>query len=272
VLTDQGTRRYGAEPPALIRSTANVVDLLLQDPLSTGDKFKCKDALGSFMNDDAGNPREHFLKVEFIAHYGTFNLYDMQSRCEYSTATELQQCKFASKQSITSTSTPVDEKDKLAQLEFWRDILTGYAGTTFIGTYQAVHRAMKHVYYKGNKQQNTARLRSRVYNALSSRKFPYEELLTAVSVNKDCDLDPTKFRLLKNITQIMHIVDMNDTPEIKHPEIMYSYPFYCTKLSRRPECHFGQFFSYEDTSDSIQIGGVEIFDIDVGVLELPGDL
>jgi len=264
VLTDQGTRRYGAEPPALIRSTANVVDLLLQDPLSTGDKFKCKDALGSFMNDDAGNPREHFLKVEFIAHYGTFNLYDMQSRCEYSTATELQQCKFASKQSITSTSTPVDEKDKLAQLEFWRDILTGYAGTTFIGTYQAVHRAMKHVYYKGNKQQNTARLRSRVYNALSSRKFPYEELLTAVSVNKDCDLDPTKFRLLKNITQIMHIVDMNDTPEIKHPEIMYSYPFYCTKLSRRPECHFGQFFSYEDTSDSIQIGGVEIFDIDVG--------
>ena len=203
--TAQGRRRYGAEPrPALKRSTANVVDLLLQEPSATGDKFKCKDALGSFLQDDTGNPREHFLKVEFIARYGTFNLYDMQSRCEYSTATELQRCTFASKKSITSTSTPVQELDKLVQLEFWRHIRTGFAGTTFIGTYRAVYMAMKNVYYRGNNQQNTARLRSRVYNALSSREFPYEELLTAVSVNKDCNLDPSKFRLLKNITQIMH--------------------------------------------------------------------
>ena len=215
------------------------------------------------MVDDAGNVKEHTLRVEFVAHYGTFNLYDMQSRCEYSTSSELQECNFLTKTDIASPTAPTSEQEKLDTLHFWKNVQTGYAGTTFVGTYRAVFTAMRSLYYKGNTNQNTNRLRSRVYNALASRNFPYEEVLTAVYVNQDCNLDRSKFRFVKNITQIMHIVDMNDSPQISHPKTKYSYPFFCHKLSRNPACHFGQFFAYEDTHQSISIGGVEIFDIDV---------
>ena len=144
-----------------------------------------------------------------------------------------------------------------------------------MGTFQAVYVGLRSLYYKGNTNQNTNRLRSRIYNPLASRNFPYEELVTIISVNEKCEVctvtslpnvipqtcEPYKF--LANRTQIMHIVDINDTPEISHPAIIYSIPFYCNKLSRLPECHFGQFFSNEDSDRTVQIGGIQIFDIDV---------
>lgn len=203
----------------------------------------------------------HMFKVEFVAHYGTFNLFDQQELCEYTTGS-MPVCSFPTKASIAGPSTPSVEADKLESLTFWRNIETGYAGIEFIGTFRAVSVAMKALYYRGGTNQNTNRLRSRIYNPLASRNFPYEELLLVVRVNEECN-PAGPFRQITNMTQLMHIVDMNDTPEISHPKDTYTYPFYCTKLSRLPECHFGQYFSYEDTTSAVQIGGVQIDDIDV---------
>jgi len=232
-----------------------------QAPEAATDVIECKDSEDTVIIDPAtGEPKTHMLKIEFVAHYGIFNLYDMQAFCEYTTGSR-PVCTFPDKTSITSSTTPILPADKLDYLEFWRNIDTGYAGVTLHGTFQAVYIAMKSLYYKGNTNQNTNRLRSRTYNPLASRNFPYEELVTIISVNEQCANGPYTF--LANKTQILHIVDINDTPEISHPASTYSFPFYCNKLSRQPECHFGQFFSYEDTSAAVQIGGVQIEDIDV---------
>ena len=182
----------------------------------------------------------HMFKIEFVAHYGTFNIYDMQELCEYTTGS-MPVCSFPTKASIAGPSTPEVEADQLDSLKFWRNIQTGYAGVEFIGTFRAVSEAMQALHYRSNTNQNTNRLRSRIYNPLASRNFPYEELLLVVSVNEECD-SSGPYTQLTNMTQLMHIVDMNDTPEINHPKDIYSYPFFCTKLSLQPECHFGQYF------------------------------
>lgn len=210
--------------------------------------------------DADGNPRQHFLKIEYEVHYGNFNLYDMQALCEYSTG-DLRECIFA-RAEIQSATSPAAEEDRLDRLRFWSNIKTGYSGVEFIGTFQAIFLAMQGIYYRANTNQNTNRLRSRVYNPMASRSFPFEEMLISVSVNEQCNFEGPYVQLT-NMTQLMHIVDLNDTPQISHPKDAYNYPFDCNALSTQDKCHFGQFFSDEDSSKEVKIGGIQIEDIDV---------
>ena len=131
------------------------------------------------------------------------------------------------------------------------------------GSFQAVYVAMQALYYKGNLDQNSNRLRARVYNAQASRAVPYEELLYDVSVNENCANDPLGFFQLANLTQLMHIVDINDSPVILHPKDQYVLPIQCQGKSTADVCHFGQFFSDEDTDNAVSITGVEIEDADI---------
>ena len=226
-----------------------------QTPEETGDDYKC------LSGNSTGT--DHILEIKFEARYGAFNLYDMQGICDHKDLRQkvdkVTECNLNA-DDFTSLSSPSRQEDKLVFLKFWLHD-QGNSGVTMVGTFQAIYVAMQALYYKGNKHQNTQRLRNRIYNPVASKDFPYEEITLNVSVNEDCE--PRNFVQLSSLRQLMHIVDINDRPQIAHPKDTYSRPIQCYRPSTLDICHFGQYFSNEDSDVAVEIAGVEITDEDV---------
>ncbi len=165
---------------------------------------------------------QHFFLIQISASFGSFNVYDMRSKCtdRWVVTPTFQICTF-SRIDINTASAPRRTEKKLSFLKFTVNMLMGSQSIEMKGTFRAIHTALKFsMYYKPAANQNSQRLRNRTYNTASSRTNPYEELVTSLSVQEDCIVDGD-YRFLANNAQLLHIVDVNDTPQLSHPQEIY---------------------------------------------------
>ena len=162
---------------------------------------------------------------------------------------------------------------------------TTFPGIILRGPYAEVLQAVRNVTYIPADDQNSVRLRSRIYSGSSSRSVqwpvakPYEEL--TVSVKFFCagcgyaaqqDLSLVRRYML-------HILPMNDKPVLVNPEDTYTRPRYCEPTPEEEDCvhdgaplstenchrcHFGPFWAYEGRSaEVVQATGLEVTDTDI---------
>lgn len=124
------------------------------------------------------------------------------------------------------------------------------------------------VRYKPEPYQNNWRLKSRYLSAPTAQKAPYEKMLVQLWVE-----DPTGFGevakpgdlvMVSEVTQMLHIADVNNRPVLANPADTYRKSPVCSDpLATLGECHFGQFYRLEDTFKSLSIAGVIATDIDL---------
>eukprot|EP00960_Hanusia_phi_P013762 403861-Hanusia_phi.AAC.7 len=126
----------------------------------------------------------------------------------------------------------------------------------FSGQYTAVDAAMQNLTYKAEPYQNYLRLKSRYLSAKTAQLLPFEEMIISIAM-----LD----RMVANISQIVHIVDVNNAPTLVNPTTGWKESPICTAdpLTTLEECHFGQFFRYEDTDKILAIPNTKASDIDL---------
>lgn len=199
------------------------------------------------------------MKVTVAVSYGTFELYNRERlgcSAGYETFDGFSVCETVHRFPGTSGAAPPD-----LALTFKR-FRTGGFELSMVGTYAAIETALDDLLYRPRNDQNSVRLRSRTYNPAAARDQPYEEMLVAVSQRP---IGGGAWEMRRNMTQFVSIFDVNDPPALRNPVDAYSPPRVCeTPGALQPACHFGQFFSYEDTDRSVSISGVEIADLDVG--------
>jgi len=227
-----------------------------------------KDVIGSGAppkTPDMNEALEYRVRVTYSGRYGQFELFDQNYFCVF-VGTGIQTCEvdIAAMRGITK---PASEQDTPTRIAFEKNIDTGMFTLVFEGTYRATYYAMQNVFYRANTHQNTNRLKNRIYSPGPSRDFPYEEVVISLEtadveeIGGETIVRP--YAMYTNHSHLMHIVDINDVPTIEHPQDVYEVPIQClAKGTLYPECHFGQFFSYEDTDPRVQIGGVVVADID----------
>ena len=146
-----------------------------------------------------------------------------------------------------------------------------FPGIVLKGPYQQVLHALHNVTYAPAEDQNSARLRSRIYSGSSSRSLnwpitkPFEELTMTVSFGlcSGCGHGGYSETLVRRY--MMHILSMNDRPVLVNPKDTYSRPNYCEPTPELEDCvndetgepleedechrcHFGPFWAYEGQS------------------------
>ena len=133
----------------------------------------------------------------------------------------------------------------------------------FRGQYTEVFSTLDMVRYKPEPFQNHWRLKSRYLSKTTSQQAPYEKMVIALLVEDP--QSPGTLLLVSELTQMLHISDVNNRPKLANPADNYRPSPVCAAdpLSTMGQCHFGQFFRLEDTYQSISIAGVIAEDIDL---------
>jgi len=203
------------------------------------------------------------FRVTLLCSYGQFELYNREKLMCSTYTTANPGDSFSS--CVVEYRYPGDQAradDAPDLILTFKRFRTGPFQVEIEGTFAHVVRALDDLYYRPRNDQNTNRLRSRSYNPAAARDQPYEKIIVAVYQKLP---GSSNFQHLRNTTQLVQIFDINDTPKIAHPADEYQKPLFCVDpASLQPSCHFGQFFSYEDTDRAVDIAGVEITDLDVG--------
>jgi hypothetical protein len=163
-----------------------------------------------------------------------------------------------------------------------------FPGLVLKGPYDQVLQALHNVTYAPAEDQNTARLRSRIYSGSSSRSLnwpiskPFEELTMTVGFPSTCPGCGHGGYVETLVRRYMlHILPMNDRPVLVDPVLTYSRPNYCEPTPELEDCiddetgealeeeqchrcHFGPFWAYEGQSTADRpITGFKITDEDV---------
>ena len=133
----------------------------------------------------------------------------------------------------------------------------------FRGAYEEVFNTLELVRYKPEPYQNHWRLKSRFLSKHTAQKAPYEKMVISLMV--DDPEAPGTALLVSELTQMLHISDVNNAPVLANPGDNYRPSPVCAAdpLSTMGQCHFGQFFRLEDTSKTLSIAGVKATDIDL---------
>ena len=150
----------------------------------------------------------------------------------------------------------------------------------FRGQYTDVYATLGIVKYKPEKNQNYLRLKSRYLSSATAQKAPFEKMVIQLLVDDPTGWEPIKpggkWRygnyhypntpvVVSEVTQTMHIEDVNNPPELENPANTYSASPLCSSdpLATLGECHFGQFFRLEDTFKTLDVKGVSGSDVDL---------
>jgi hypothetical protein len=133
----------------------------------------------------------------------------------------------------------------------------------FRGNIQDVYATLELVKYKPEPRQNHWLLKSRYVSASTAKKMPFEKMKIGLYLQNPATSGT--LALVSEIRQIMNIKDVNNAPTLKNPTDTYSKPQLCLSdpLVTRQDCHFGQFFRFEDTFQTLKIVGVQVSDTDL---------
>ena len=221
------------------------------------------------------------IKVHMNASYGSFDVFSTQSRCTYITQGLIEVCNVD--QTVVLQYMGYADLNTLVSIRYSRQSSeTGTSTIEIIGNWQQVNNSMHALQYLPYLHQNTLRLRNYFYDpdATSGTNLPFETM--DIIVQFSTPRDPS-FHLYSwadgggpwyqvgSILQLVHIVDIDDAPQIYNPTLLYTPAPSCI-ISQKgqlppgwlsPTCNFGLYFTLEDSDITISISGLEISDVDV---------
>ena len=173
------------------------------------------------------------------------------------------------------------------QIRFqYRDGVAGKHRLTVVGDWLSLMATMLNLKYRGLRDTTTMRLRSPTLSPLSAQTQPYETVYYSITqvqsqpefINGIRTGETEYFTVFSgNLTVLVRIISDNDAPVIVDPQQGYVAPAVCSNLDAETsakccrkdgdqsccQCHFGQFYAFEDTSDILQITGMQVSDVDI---------
>lgn len=201
------------------------------------------------------------VRVTVNVTYGDLDVYDTFPRCIL-VGVDPQECVVDGSLWTNSSASPADRPRRVVYREY---VSANVRQLELIGTFANVTRALDVLLYKPLPQQNSIRLKSRVYSPASAEEQPYERMYIGVDFLQSGDsmAANAKWQRVGDMDQLVYTVNINDQPSIVEPKESYVYPPFCSMRNPNPVCHFGQFFAYEDTGIPVDVAGVEIADVDL---------
>jgi hypothetical protein len=215
------------------------------------------------------------VRVTINVTYGELDFFDTQPKCDWKEVGDLRICVITT-QMLYGNRTGVNRPTNITYTQY--TAAPKLFSVQLMGTFGNVTLALDQMLYRPQAQQNSIRLKSRIYSPASAKEQPYEEMKIRVDYLEYGDpfAAAAPFKEIGSLSQLIYTVNINDAPTITEPKAYYLEPGYCRSAAAdslppapdfsrvaAPECHFGQYFSYEDADNPVNIKGVEIGDLDL---------
>jgi hypothetical protein len=206
-----------------------------------------------------------YIKVQMDVLFGTLDVFDSEHMCNWVSLNNFTQHQRCSVDMSTGMSSP-PQAEYLTSITYEKELVDNglvlRRRLLIFGHWVAVDQAMLSLKYKADPDVNTFRMRSQLYMERISRKYTYERMNTTVYFANLVNNVPVQVG--PSLVQMIHIADVNDTPQIVHPKDIYKAPEECSDPTSEIEsCNFGQFWAIEDSSDVMVINGIQVSDQDI---------
>jgi len=171
------------------------------------------------------------------------------------------------------------------QLKYeYRGGVTGKHRLVVVGDWPGLMSVLLNLKYKALPDMTTLRLRSPQVSPESAVTQPFETVFYEITQvfaaeRQAADGSPDGFdysqALAGNLTVVVRIRGDNDPPVIFNPETTYQPPALCARLSDPSgccnmkgaqsccQCHFGQYYAFEDSAEVLEITGMTVEDVDL---------
>ena len=173
------------------------------------------------------------------------------------------------------------------QLKYeYRGGVTGKHRLVVVGDWPAIMSVLLNLKYKGLADVSSLRLRSSLVSPESAITQPYEtaffeitQVFAAERQAPDGSQDGFDYSegLAGNLTVVIRLQGDNDPPVIFNPQNTYQAPAVCQGQGLTDpgaccsmqgpqtccQCHFGQYYAFEDTADILEITGMTVTDVDL---------
>jgi hypothetical protein len=218
-----------------------------------------------FMDYRGEQQDRQYIKVQMDVLFGTLDVFDSEHLCTWVTVNPLTAHDRCNVVMSTGMSSPPNGQ-VLTSITYEKELVDNglvlRRRLVIFGHWLSIDLAMLALKYKADPNVNTFRMRSQLYMEQISKKYTYERMNTTVFFANLINNEPEQVG--PSLLQMIHIADVNDTPQIVHPKDIYTPPEACKDPSSELEsCNFGQFWAIEDSSDVMMIQGIQVSDKDI---------